>query len=45
LAQFDSVEVILWNVLGTGIFGGTPVTFDDLQATNYPQQFYLIQSP
>jgi hypothetical protein len=35
----------LWDLLGTGTFGSGPVTFDDLQATNYPQRFYLIQEP
>jgi rhamnogalacturonan endolyase len=32
-----------WTLLGTGIFTGSPIAFDDLQATNFPQRFYLIR--
>jgi len=34
-----------WTQVGEGTFGVTPVTFTDLQATNFPQRFYIITSP
>jgi autotransporter-associated beta strand protein len=34
-----------WSLLTSGIFGASPVTFDDLQATNYPQRFYRLRVP
>jgi rhamnogalacturonan endolyase len=34
-----------WTVLGSGVFNGGPVVFDDLQATNFGQRFYLINIP
>ena len=34
-----------WTQVGGGTFGATPVTFTDLQATNFPQRFYIITSP
>ena len=37
--------VTRWNLLDGGTFGNTPVSFDDLEATNYPQRFYLIRLP
>ncbi len=33
-----------WTVLGSGIFGTSPVTYKDTSATN-AQQFYRIKSP
>lgn len=39
------VPVTLWNLLSTGTFNGSPVIFDDLAATNYPQRFYQIRVP
>lgn len=34
-----------WTTISTGTFGSAPVTFDDLNATNYPQQFYIVTYP
>jgi fibronectin-binding autotransporter adhesin len=34
-----------WTLLGSGVFGGSAVVFDDLQATNFGQRFYLIHIP
>lgn len=34
-----------WTLLNSGTFGGSPVTFTDTQATNYPQRFYLLTVP
>ena len=34
-----------WTVLSTGVFGGSPVTYSDLTATNYPARFYTIMVP
>jgi uncharacterized repeat protein (TIGR03803 family) len=34
-----------WAVVGTGAFGGTNVVFTDPNATNSPNQFYIIESP
>ena len=34
-----------WTVLSTGVFGGSPVTYSDLAATNYPARFYTIMVP
>ncbi len=34
-----------WTQVGGGTFGGAPATFTDLQATNFPQRFYIITSP
>jgi hypothetical protein len=39
------LPVTLWDLLNSGTFGNSPVIFDDLQATNYPQRFYLLQLP
>jgi hypothetical protein len=33
-----------WTVIGTGTFGNTNVIFTDDEATNYPAQFYIIES-
>lgn len=34
-----------WMLIDSGTFGAGPVSFSDLQATNYPQRFYLITVP
>lgn len=34
-----------WDLVSSGTFGASPVTFTDLNATNYPQRFYIISSP
>jgi fibronectin-binding autotransporter adhesin len=34
-----------WALLGSGVFAGSAVVFDDLQATNFSQRFYLIRIP
>ena len=34
-----------WTQLNSGTFGASPVTFSDLQATNYPQRFYAVTVP
>ncbi|MGC3956841.1 MAG: pectinesterase family protein [Verrucomicrobiota bacterium] len=34
-----------WTLLSSGTFGGTPISFADLQATNYPQRFYILTVP
>lgn len=34
-----------WTMISSGTFGAAPVSFNDLQATNYPQRFYLITVP
>gem|GEM_PF-2299898 len=34
-----------WTPASTGTFGSTSILFDDLDATNHPQRFYLITSP
>lgn len=34
-----------WSLLGTGTFTGGIASYDDLQATNYPQRYYLIRQP
>jgi hypothetical protein len=34
-----------WTQVGGGTFGAGPATFTDLQATNFPQRFYIITSP
>jgi autotransporter-associated beta strand protein len=34
-----------WPVLTSGTFSGTPVTYSDLGATNFPRRFYLISLP
>ena len=34
-----------WTQIGGGTFGGSPVTFTDTQATNYPNRFYIITTP
>ncbi len=35
----------LWDLLGSGTFGGSPVSYDDSTATNYVQRFYRIVVP
>jgi autotransporter-associated beta strand protein len=40
-----TLPLINWTTLGTGTFGSSPVTFNDLTATNHPQRFYLIKMP
>ncbi len=35
----------LWDLLDTGTFNNSPVTFDDFDATNHPQRFYQIVVP
>lgn len=37
--------IINWTLLGSGVFGGSAIVFDDLQATNFGQRFYLIRIP
>jgi hypothetical protein len=37
--------VTLWDLLDSGTFGNSPVSFDDLQATNFAQRFYLLDLP
>ena len=37
--------VTLWDLLTSATFGGSPASFDDLSATNYPQRFYQIRVP
>lgn len=34
-----------WTLLSSGTFGAGPASFSDLQATNYPQRFYIITVP
>jgi len=34
-----------WNLLDSGTFGGSPVIFTDIQATNFPQRFYILTVP
>jgi autotransporter-associated beta strand protein len=34
-----------WTLLDTGMFTGSPILFDDLQATNFVRRFYLIRIP
>jgi hypothetical protein len=34
-----------WSQLSSGSFSGAPVTYTDLQATNYPRRFYVITIP
>jgi hypothetical protein len=34
-----------WNLVGSGTFGASPVSFTDLNSTNFPQRFYIITSP
>lgn len=34
-----------WTMISSGTFGAAPVSFNDLQATNYPQRFYIITVP
>jgi uncharacterized protein with beta-barrel porin domain len=34
-----------WMLLGSGVFDGSPVVFDDLQATNFAERYYLIRLP
>lgn len=34
-----------WTQIGSGTFGGSPVTVTDLNATNYPQRYYLLSVP
>ncbi len=33
----------LWDVLGTGVFHGAPIQFEDPQATNWPERFYRLE--
>jgi autotransporter-associated beta strand protein len=39
------LPVTLWDLLNSGTFGNSPVIFDDLQATNYPQRFFRLELP
>jgi hypothetical protein len=32
-------------VVGTGVFGSTNAVFTDPNATNNPNQYYIIESP
>jgi hypothetical protein len=41
----DLAPVVNWPVISTGTFGASPVTFIDVNATNYPQRYYLISVP
>jgi uncharacterized repeat protein (TIGR03803 family) len=34
-----------WPVVGTGVFGSTNAVFTDPNATNNPNQYYIIESP
>ena len=34
-----------WSLLSSGIFGASPITFDDVQATNSPSWFYRLRLP
>jgi len=34
-----------WMQIGSGTFGASPVTFSDLNATNYPMRFYVVTVP
>ena len=34
-----------WMLLDSGVFNGAPVVFDDLQATNFAERYYLIRLP
>jgi autotransporter-associated beta strand protein len=40
-----SLPVAEWTQLSSGNFSGSPFTFTDLNATNYPQRFYLLSVP
>lgn len=39
------IPITLWTLLDSGTFNGSPVVFDDLQATNFAQRYYLIRIP
>jgi hypothetical protein len=39
------VSITNWTLLGAGVFSGSEVVFDDLQATNFTQRYYLIRVP
>jgi autotransporter-associated beta strand protein len=39
------VPLTLWDLLDSDNFGSSPVIYDDLSATNYPQRFYRILVP
>lgn len=34
-----------WTLLGSGVFDGSAIVFDDLQTTNHMQRYYLIRIP
>jgi pectin methylesterase-like acyl-CoA thioesterase len=34
-----------WSLLSSGTFGGSPVTYTDTQAPNFPQRFYILTLP
>lgn len=34
-----------WSQIGSGTFGSLPVSFTDIQATNYTQRYYVITVP
>ena len=40
-----SVPMASWQVMGTGVFGSTPTTFNDTNATPQVQRFYRVVSP
>jgi len=40
-----STNLVNWTVIGTGTFGGAPVTFTDTGAGNYPIRFYRLTQP
>ena len=40
-----STNLVNWTVIGTGTFGGAPVTFTDTDAGNYPIRFYRLTQP
>jgi hypothetical protein len=37
------IPISLWDVLGTGIFHGAPIQFEDPQATNWSERFYRLE--
>jgi hypothetical protein len=34
-----------WTLLSSNVFGASPVTFTDTEATNFPQRFYTVTVP
>jgi autotransporter-associated beta strand protein len=40
-----SLPLVDWTVLGAGVFGASPASYADLDATNHPQRYYLITIP